>query len=73
MKFCLNTSFTLPKQSQRSRSALYDGSRLLGLFGNEKKTLFYNQRNTVHVNIKLFFCLSACYSCLGQSNDSLIW
>ena len=37
MKFCNNTNFTLPKQSQRSRSILQDGSRSLGLFWKEKK------------------------------------
>ena len=36
MKFCNNTNFTLPKQSQRSRSVLQDGSRSLGLFWKEK-------------------------------------
>ena len=36
--FCYNTSFTLPKQSQRSRSILLDGSRFWGLFWKEKKT-----------------------------------
>ena len=30
------TSFTLHKQSQRSRSIIYDGSRFLGLFWKEK-------------------------------------
>ena len=47
MKFCYNTKFTLPKQSQRSRS--------LGLFWKEK-TLSYNRRNTVLQNI-----LTACF------------
>ena len=37
MKFCYKTKFTLPKQSQRSRSILQDGSRSLGLFWKEKK------------------------------------
>ena len=37
MKSCYNTNFTLPKQSQRSRSVLQDRSRSLGLFGKEKK------------------------------------
>ena len=46
MKFCYNTNFTLPKQSQRSRSVLQDGSRSLGLFWKEK-TPSYNRRNTV--------------------------
>ena len=36
-KFCYNTNFTLPKQSQRSRSILQDGSTSLGLFLKEKK------------------------------------
>ena len=47
MKFCYNTNFTLPKQSQRSRSILQDGSRSLGLFWKEK-TPSYNRRNTVY-------------------------
>ena len=42
MKFCYNTNFTLPIQSQRSRSILQDGSRSLGLFWKEKKL----QKNT---------------------------
>ena len=46
MKFYYNSNFTLPKQSQRSRSILQDGSRSLGLFWKEK-TLFYNRRNMV--------------------------
>ena len=39
MQFCCNTGFTLPKQSQRSRSVLEDGSRFLGLFWKEKNTV----------------------------------
>ena len=39
MQFFCNTGFTLPKQSQRSRSILYDGSRFLGLFWKEKNTV----------------------------------
>ena len=46
MKFSYNTSFTLPKQSQRSRYILLDGSRFFGLFWKEKP-LPYKQRNTV--------------------------
>ena len=46
MKFCNNTNFTLPKQSQRSRSVSQDGSRSLGLFW-KRKTLSYNRINTV--------------------------
>ena len=46
MKFCYNTSFTLPKQSQRSRSVLEDGSRSLGLFWKEKNPS-YIRGNTV--------------------------
>ena len=48
MKFCYNTNFTLPQQSQRSRSILQDGSISLGLFWKEK-TLSYNRRNMVHL------------------------
>ena len=44
MKFCYNTNFTLPKQSQRSRSVLQDGYWSLGLFWKDK-TLSYNRRN----------------------------
>ena len=47
MKFCNNTNFTLPKQSQRFRSVLEDGSRSLGLFWKENSPS-YNRRNTVH-------------------------
>ena len=39
LKFCYSTSFTLPKQSQRSRSVLLNGSRFLGLFWKEKNTV----------------------------------
>ena len=46
MKFCYNTNFPLPKQSQRSRSVLQDGSRSLVLFWKEI-TPSYNRRNTV--------------------------
>ena len=47
MKFCININFTLPKQFQRSRSILQDGSRSLGLFWKEK-TLSYNRINRVN-------------------------
>ena len=40
MKFCYNTSLILPKQSQKSRSILQDGSRFLGLFLEGKKICF---------------------------------
>ena len=46
MKFCYNTNSTLPKQCQRSRSVLQDGSKTFELFWKEK-TLSYNRRNTV--------------------------
>ena len=48
LKFCYTTSFSLPKQPQRSRSILQDTfrSRFLELFWQEK-TLSYNQRNMV--------------------------
>ena len=50
MKFCYNTNFILPKQSQRSRFVFQDGSRSLGLFWKEKNPS-YNRRNTVsHTN-----------------------
>ena len=51
MNFCYNTNFTLPKQSQRSRSVLQDGSRSVGLFWKEK-TPSYNRKNTVISNIE---------------------
>ena len=41
-------SFTLLKQSQRSRSVLSDGSRFLGLIW-KAKILSYNRRNMVRV------------------------
>ena len=47
MKFCYDTSFTLPKQPKRSRSVLYDGTIFLGSFGRKKKAPSYNLRNTV--------------------------
>ena len=46
MKFCYNTNFTIPKQSQRSRSILQDGSRSLELFWKEKKTPSYKKYDT---------------------------
>ena len=52
MKFCYNTNFTLPKQSQRSRSVLQDGSKYLGLFWTEKTTS-YKQRNTLPYHLKV--------------------
>ena len=50
MKFCNNTNFTLPKQSQRSRSIFQDGSRSSGLFWKENNPS-YNRRNTVCYNV----------------------
>ena len=49
MKFCYNTNIPLPKQSQRSRSILQDGSRSFVLFWKEN-TLSYNRRNTISKN-----------------------
>ena len=48
MKFSYNTNLTLPKQSKRARSVLQDKTDLdlWDCFGR-KKTLSYNQRNTV--------------------------
>ena len=57
MKFCYNTNFNLPKQSQRSRSVLQDGSRSLGLFW-KAKTLSYNRRNTVPFREHAIFTLA---------------
>ena len=51
MKCCYNTNSTLPKECQRSRSILQDGSRTFGLFWKEK-TLSYNRKNTVPVLIQ---------------------
>ena len=48
MKFCHNTNFTFPEQSQRSRSVFQDGSKSLGLFWKENNPS-YNRRNMVHV------------------------
>ena len=53
MKFCYNTNSTLPKQCQKSRSILHDGSRTFGLFWKEKP-LSYNRRNTVLTSIIVF-------------------
>ena len=39
MKFCYRVSLTIPKQSQRSRSILSDGSRFWDCFGREKLSL----------------------------------
>ena len=50
MKFCCETNSTLPKQCQRSRSILQNGSRTFGLFWKEK-TLSYNRRNTVYLSV----------------------
>ena len=46
MEVCYNINSTLPKQCQRSRSVLQDGSRTFGLFWKEK-TPSYSRRNTV--------------------------
>ena len=62
MKFGNNSNFTLPKQSQRSRSVLEDGSRSLGLFWTEKSPS-YNQRNTV-------ICVSEWREILRTVRDS---
>ena len=51
MKFCCNMSFTLPKQSQKSRSILKDGSRFLGLFWKEKTVLSLKKYGTLIKNI----------------------
>ena len=39
----------MPKQAQRSRSVLEDGSRFLGLFWKEKSPS-YNRSNTVEIS-----------------------
>ena len=79
MKFCYNTNFTLPKQSQRSRSILQDGSRSLRLFWKEK-TLSYNRRNTVfiksvsssthEINIKLIFLAQEMFGAVHCKSSS---
>ena len=43
MKFCYNTNFTPPKHSERSRSALQNGSIFLGLFGKGEKLCFITE------------------------------
>ena len=63
MKFCYNTSFTLPKQSQRSRSILKDGSRSLGLFWKENICLITKEIRYVKIGI-----LSLDASSFSQSN-----
>ena len=52
MKLCCNMSFTLPKQSQRSRPVTIDGSRFLGLFRKEKP-LPNNRISMVYCNVFL--------------------
>ena len=52
MKFWCNTNFTLPKQSQRSRSIFQDGSRFLGLLWKENIPS-YNRRNMVCMNVQM--------------------
>ena len=47
MKFCYNTNFTLPKQSQGSRSILQDGSRSLGLFWNVKTSVLQPKKYSI--------------------------
>ena len=63
MKFCYNTSLTPPKQSQRSRSILKDGSRFLGLFW--KETMSYNQRFVVVVVLLFYVHGKHLRSCRG--------
>ena len=54
MKLCyMVMSFTLPKQSQRSRSILNEGSRFLALFLEETETLSYNRRITVFKSLSV--------------------
>ena len=62
MKFCLNTSFNLPKQSQKSRSVLQDRNLDLSYKTDldfwdcflEEKKLFYNRRNMLaHLSHRL--------------------
>ena len=48
MKFCYNTNLTLPKQSQRSRSILQDGSTSLGLFWKEKDSVLQSKKYGFH-------------------------
>ena len=74
MKFCNNTNFTLPKQSQRSRSVLQDRSRSLRLFWKEK-TLSYNRINTVlslsgTLSIIFFYSLTCFLPVLKASINS---
>ena len=49
MKCFNNANFTLPKQSQRSRSILQDGSRSLGLFWKEKNSVLKSKKYGLHV------------------------
>ena len=63
MKYCYDTSFTVPKKSQRSR--------FLGLFWKEE-TLSYNQRNKVILMLEKFLLLQSdlikvCTVCLALS------
>ena len=69
MKFCYITNFLLPKQSQRSRSVLQDGSRSLVLFWKEN-TPTYNRRNTVLV--QYMKCLQQKYGIRYQPFKPLL-
>ena len=68
MNFCYNSNFTLPKQSQRSRSVFQDGSRSLGLFWKENNPS-YNQRNTVVEKHDLLVLLFSCQLLLSKPDD----
>ena len=58
MKFCDNTNFTIPEQSQRSRSVLQDRSKSLGLFWKEKKLCLYQNKVVGFVMLRLIFSLN---------------
>ena len=69
--FCYDTSFTLPKQSQRSRWILLDGSRFWGMIWKEKKLCLITEeiwyladsfsREKIKKKKKIVFAGSDCY------------
>ena len=54
MKLCYNTIFTRPKQSQRSKPLLKDGSRFLGLFWKEKSVLYPKKYSICSDTLKVY-------------------
>ena len=69
MKFCYNTNFNLPKQSQRARSILQDGSRSLRLFW-KAKTPSYTRRNTVQATLDISNSIYSKYPLIPKN---IVW